>query len=60
MDKIGAVPAIVDNGTDYVINQKLSLEMLEEISDSPDFIEVRGSFCGGSGMKGTHYERSRD
>jgi hypothetical protein len=28
------VPAIYDNGTHYVTNHKLTLEMLKEISDS--------------------------
>lgn len=57
MDKTGMAPAIFDNGTHYVTNQKLSLEMLKEISDSDDVIEVKGNFCGGYGMKGAYYER---
>jgi hypothetical protein len=59
MDKTGMAPAIFDNGTHYVTNQKLSLEMLKEISDSDDVIEVKGNFCGGYGMKGAYYERLR-
>ena len=57
MDKTGMAPAIFDNGTHYVTNQKLSLEMLKEISDTEDVVEVRGNFCGGYGMKGAYYER---
>lgn len=57
LEKTGMAPAIFDNGTHYVTNQKLTLEMLKEISDSDDVLEVRGSFCGGYGMKGSHYER---
>lgn len=57
LEKTGMAPAIFDNGTHYVTNQKLTLEMLKEISDSDDVLEVRGSFCGGYGMKGAHYER---
>ncbi len=57
IDKTGMAPAIFDNGTHYVTNQKVSLEMLKEISDSDDVIEVRGNFCGGYGMKGAYYER---
>lgn len=57
ISKTGQAPAIFDNGTHYVTNQRLTLEMLKEISDSPDVEEVRGSFCGGTGMRGAHFER---
>lgn len=33
IEKTGMVPAIYDRGTHYVTNQRLSLEMLHEISD---------------------------
>ncbi|AIF82962.1 hypothetical protein NTE_00886 [Candidatus Nitrososphaera evergladensis SR1] len=55
--KTGMAPAIFDNGTHYVTNQKLTLEMLKEISDSEDVVEVRGNYCGGLGMKGAYFER---
>jgi hypothetical protein len=32
--KIGMVPAFYQNGTLFVTNQRLTLEMLKEISDS--------------------------
>lgn len=57
ISKTGQAPAIFDNGTHYVTNQKLTLEMLKEISDSPDVEEVHGSFCGGTGMRGAYFER---
>ncbi len=57
ISKTGMAPAIFDNGTHYVTNQKLTLEMLKEISDSPDVVEVHGSFCGGVGMRGAYFER---
>lgn len=57
IDKTGMAPAIFDNGTHYVTNQKLTLEMLKEVSDSDDVLEVHGSFCGGIGMKGAYFER---
>ena len=57
IDKTGMAPAIFDNGTHYVTNQKLRLEMLKEVSDSDDVVEVHGSFCGGYGMKGAYFER---
>jgi hypothetical protein len=41
-EKTGLVPAIYDNGTHYVTNHKLTLEMLKEISDSADVLEVAG------------------
>lgn len=59
IEKTGMAPAIFDKGTHYVTNQKLTLEMLKEISDSPDVLEVRGSFCDGVGMKGAYFERKR-
>lgn len=37
-------PAIYDNGTHYVTNQKLTLEMLKEISDHNDVIAVEGDY----------------
>lgn len=57
IDKTGMAPAIFDKGTHYVTNQKLTLEILKEISDSPDVVDVRGSFCDGIGMKGAYFER---
>lgn len=56
--KIGMMPAIYDNGTHYVTNQILRLEMLKEISDCNDAVEVRGSYCGGIGMRAACYERA--
>lgn len=49
-------PAIYDNGTHYVTNQKLTLEMLKEISDSEEVIEVVGGFTGGLGSYGASHE----
>jgi hypothetical protein len=57
LDKTGMAPAIFDNGTHYVTNQKLTLEMPKEISDSNDVVEVHGSFCGGVGMRGAYFEK---
>lgn len=59
MGKTGMAPAIFDNGTHYVTNQILTLEMLKEISDSDDVLEIHGNYCGGTGMKGAHFERMR-
>jgi hypothetical protein len=57
--RTGMMPAVFDHGTHYVTNQILTLEMLKEISDSDDVLEVHGNYCGGIGMKGAYYERSR-
>jgi hypothetical protein len=56
-EKTGMMPSIHDNGTHYVTNQILTLEMLKEICDSDDVVDVRGSYCGGAGMRAAHYER---
>ena len=49
-------PAIYDNGTHYVTNQELTLDMLKEISDSEDVIEVTGEYTGGLGGYGASHE----
>ena len=54
--KTGMSPAVYDNGTHYAVNQKLTLEMLKEISDSEDVIEVTGEYTGGLGSYGASHE----
>lgn len=39
----GAIATIYDNGTHYVTNQKLSLDMLKNISDLKGIIEITGA-----------------
>lgn len=56
IDRTGMSPAIYDNGTHYVTNQKLTLEMLKEISDSDDVIEVTGDYTGRIGAYGASHE----
>src|SRR5688500_6708350 len=56
--KTGMSPAIYDNGTHYVTNQRLTLDMLKEISDSEDVIEVTGDYTGGLGGYGASHEQS--
>ena len=54
----GMMPAIYDNGTHYVINQRLTLEKLKEISDSEDVIEVTGDYTGTlTGLGASHDTR---
>ena len=59
MEKTGMSPAIYDNGTHYVTNQKLSLENLKEISDSDDVLEVSGVYTGSIGGYGASLDRKR-
>ena len=58
--KTGMSPAIYDNGTHYVTNQELTLDMLKEISDSEDVIEVTGEYTGGLGGYGGSHEHSHE
>src|ERR687895_2517737 len=58
--KTGMSPAIYDNGTHYVTNQKLTLDILKEISDSEDVIEVAGEYTGGLGSWGASHEHSHE
>src|ERR687895_2630502 len=58
IDKTGMSPAIYDNGTHYVTNQELTLDILKEISDSEDVVEVTGEYTGGLGGYGASHEHS--
>ena len=40
------VPAVYDKCTHYVINQKLTLEILKEISDCEEVLQVSGEYTG--------------
>lgn len=56
IEKTGMSPAIYDNGTHYVTNQRLTLEALKEISDHDDVLEVTGEYTGGIGGYGASHE----
>ncbi len=58
ISKTGMSPAIYDNGTHYVTNQELTLDILKEISDSEDVVEVTGDYTGGLGSYGASHERT--
>jgi hypothetical protein len=60
IDKTGMSPAIYDSGTHYVTNQKVTLDVLKEISDSEDVIEVTGEYTGGLGGYGGSHEHSHE
>jgi hypothetical protein len=55
--KTGMMPAIYDHGTHFVTDQKLTVEMLKEISDSDDVIEVTGEYSGSFASNGPSHER---
>jgi hypothetical protein len=44
LEKVGVKLEVYDNGTHYVTNQKLTLEMLKEISDYEDVVAVEGDY----------------
>ena len=58
IQKTGMVPSIHDHGTHYVTNQKLTLEILKEISDCEDVLEITGEYSGSCGSIGSVHERS--
>jgi hypothetical protein len=57
-EKTGMVPAIYENGTLFVTNQKLTLQMLKEISDSDDVLEVAGDYTGNITARGSSHVHS--
>jgi hypothetical protein len=59
-EKTCMVPAIYENGTHFVTNQKLTLEMLREISDSNDVLEVAGEYTGNITARGSSHVHSDD
>lgn len=57
IQKTGMIPSLYDHGTHYVTNQKLTLEILKEISDCDDVLEIT-SENSGCGSMGSVHERS--
>ena len=55
-EKTGMMPAIYDHGTQFVTDQRLTLETLKEISDSDDVIEVTGEYSGSFASNGPTHE----
>lgn len=54
--KTGMSPAIFDNGTHFATNQKVTIEILKEISDSDDVIEITGDYTGSIGAYPVSHE----
>jgi hypothetical protein len=49
-EKTGFLPSITENGTHYVANMRLSLELLKEFCESQkDVIKITGDYTGGIG-----------
>src|SRR5918996_6052493 len=49
-EKTGFLPSITENGTYYVANMRLSLELLKEFCESQnDAIKITGDYTGGIG-----------
>ena len=49
-------PEVFDDGTHYVVNQKLTLETLREIVQCDhNILEVRGEYIGNVGLKESEY-----
>ena len=44
--KSDMVAAVYDKGTHYVTNQKLTLEILKEISDREEVLQISGEYTG--------------
>ena len=57
-EKTGMLPTVYDNGTHYVTNQRLTLEILKEICDSNEVMEVKGDYTGGVTGTGASHEPS--
>ena len=52
LEKTGMIPEVYDSGTHYIVNYKLSLEKLKEISQcDPNILEIRGEYIGNTGLK---------
>jgi hypothetical protein len=49
-EKTGFLPSITENGTHYVANMRLSLELLKEFCKSQkDIVKIIGDYTGGIG-----------
>jgi hypothetical protein len=60
IEKTGMSPAIYDDSTHYVTNQKLNLQILKEISDSDDVIRITGEYTERIGAYGASHEHRED
>ena len=57
LQKTGMVPAIYDNGTHYVVNQRVNLEYLKELSEMDEVMDISGDYTGGLTGRGASREQ---
>ena len=57
-EKTGMIPAVYENGTLFVANHKLTLEILKEISDFEDVLEVAAEYTGNVTARGASHVHS--
>ncbi len=57
-EKTGMIPGVYENGTLFVANHKLTLEILKEISDFDDVLEVAGEYTGNVTARGASHVHS--
>ncbi|MDW0179197.1 MAG: hypothetical protein QOK80_11415 [Nitrososphaeraceae archaeon] len=57
LEKTGMIPEVYDSGTHFLVNYKLSLETLKEISQcDPNILEIRREYIGNKGLKEFEHE----
>ena len=57
LDKTGMVSGVYDSGTHYLVNHKLTLEKLKEISQcDQNILEIRGEYIGNVGLKESEHK----
>ena len=57
LDKTGMVPEVYDDGTHYVVNQKLTLDTLREILQCDhNILEVSGEYIGNVGLQESEHK----
>ena len=57
LEKTGMVPEVYDDGTHYVVNQKLTLKTLREIVRcDQNILEVSGEYIGNVGLKESEHK----
>jgi hypothetical protein len=53
----GTVPSIYDNGTHYVSNHRMTLEILKKLNDIDYVLEVMGDYTGSASSIGARHEK---
>jgi len=53
----GTVPSIYDNGTHYVSNHRMTLEILKKLKDIDYVLELMGDYTGSASSIGARHEK---